>query len=106
VNGDGNVSPLDALLVINALNTSGARPLVGVNLGSTYWDVSGDMYLSPLDALLVINGLNGLIGEGEGESAVHPQLRDRALLEYLDDPAAQSTPGLEDVLDLLGQDPS
>ncbi len=106
VNGDGYVSPLDALLVINALNTSGARPLVGVNLSSTYWDVSGDMYLSPLDALLVINRLHGLTGVGEGESSVHPQLRDRALLEYLGDPAGPSTPGLEDVLDRLCQDPS
>ena len=106
MNGDGYVSPLDALLLINALNTSGARPLVGVNVSSTYWDVSGDTYLSPLDALLVINGLNGLTGVGEGESSVHHQLRDRAMLEYLDDPAAQSTPALEDVLDLLCQDPS
>ena len=71
VNADGYVSPHNALLLINALNTAGARPFAGVNLSSTYGDVSDDNYLSPLDALLVINGLNGLTGVGEGESSVH-----------------------------------
>ena len=67
VNADGYVSPRNALLVINALNTTGARQLSGVNLSDAYVDVSGDGYLSPRDALLVIDWLNHGDGEGEGE---------------------------------------
>jgi hypothetical protein len=52
VNNDGYVSPLDALLVINALNQPPA------DLTSSVLDVNGDRHLSPLDALLVINKLN------------------------------------------------
>jgi hypothetical protein len=54
VNGDGYVSPIDALLLINELNRDGA----GETGLSSNADVSGDLVLSPLDALLVINHLN------------------------------------------------
>jgi VCBS repeat-containing protein len=48
VNGDGQVSPLDALMVINVVN--------GTHDGSgIYFDVNADGVSSPLDALLVIN---------------------------------------------------
>ncbi|MEM9589080.1 MAG: choice-of-anchor M domain-containing protein, partial [Planctomycetota bacterium] len=51
VNNSGDTSPLDALLVINALNTpSKARPY--------FLDVNDDGQMSPLDALWVINQLN------------------------------------------------
>ncbi|MCA9196580.1 MAG: pre-peptidase C-terminal domain-containing protein [Planctomycetales bacterium] len=66
---DGNVVPLDVLLVINELNlravsnpTTGLlpNPPVGdatpINLG--YFDVDADGYVSPRDALLIINELN------------------------------------------------
>lgn len=57
VNGDGNVSALDALVVINALNrqdASGEMP----SSDSMTRDVNGDGQVSALDALLVINYLN------------------------------------------------
>ena len=67
VNGDGFVSPIDALLVINHLNGNEASP----ENGPPYLDPSADNVVSPLDALLVINWLNSS-GEGEirGESDV------------------------------------
>jgi hypothetical protein len=99
VNADGYVSPRDALLLINALNTAGARPLAGVNLSAYYLDVTSDNYLSPLDALLVINVLNQAGGEGEGESG--DLVRDRALSEYLAEADASTAQSLEDALDLL-----
>jgi len=70
VDGDGNVFPVDALLVINELNRSGVINLVGSSIPTTSKiDVNGDHLLSPLDALLIINYLNqlpqGFQGEGE-----------------------------------------
>lgn len=62
VNGDGFVSPIDALLVINHLNGAADDPLNG----PPYLDPSADQVVSPLDALMVINWLNSS-GAGEGE---------------------------------------
>lgn len=57
VNFDGNVSPLDALVVINYLNrNTGGSSGSG---SSGFLDVNNDGNISPLDALLVINTLNG-----------------------------------------------
>ncbi len=64
-NLDYNVTALDALLVINALNSNqnSALPTDGVGKADgPRIDVTGDNFLSPLDALRVINHLNG---EGE-----------------------------------------
>lgn len=66
VNNDFKATPLDALMVINALNSGGARKLgdgtvaaaQGEDGGSQFIDVDGDGYLTPSDALLVINHLN------------------------------------------------
>ncbi len=76
VNADGFVSPIDALVVINALN-SGRRVSTGSGEGENgtkmFIDVNGDNNLSPIDALLVINYLNSIrsaaAGEGEGEAS-------------------------------------
>ena len=51
VNNDNQVSPVDALLVINALED---RP---VSFTGEYLDVNGDWNIAPIDALLVINEL-------------------------------------------------
>ena len=73
VNTDGSITALDALLVINALNSSSigkgplATPREFDQLKLFYLDTSGDNQLSPLDALLVLNQLNSKAG-GEGES--------------------------------------
>ena len=58
VNADGSVSPLDALLVINELNSLGAHPLDARIDGVDYPDVNGDAFVTPLDALLVLNEMN------------------------------------------------
>jgi hypothetical protein len=61
VNGDGTVTPLDALIVINHL----ARIRQGVDHwerprqpGEGYVDVNGDSRLTPIDALMIINRLS------------------------------------------------
>ncbi len=63
VNSDEWVSPMDALLIINRLNSRNGEnepPGLGtVRLaGEPYYDVNGDSFLSPIDALLVINKLD------------------------------------------------
>ncbi len=72
VNRDREVSPIDALLIINGLNAGLSGRLPAVHPASDpYLDTSGDDNLSPIDALLVINYLNdeGNPG-GEGEASI------------------------------------
>ncbi|MGE0756168.1 MAG: dockerin type I domain-containing protein, partial [Pirellulaceae bacterium] len=79
VNGDGHVTPIDVLVVVNALNerrtstdaTIRSGKLFGVTTAPNYLDPNGDTYVSPADALKVINFMNarGPLG-GEGEGAV------------------------------------
>jgi hypothetical protein len=59
VNGDGHVSPIDAILVINALNAdfNGAATQT-TQTTSDFADVDGDGIVSAIDALHVINYLN------------------------------------------------
>ena len=58
VDGDGYISPIDVLLIINHIN-SGEPSLVNPeDQGPPYLDVNGDCYISPLDALTVINFIN------------------------------------------------
>jgi hypothetical protein len=68
VNDDGQITPLDALIVINKLNADGshalrqpgdALPTPGVG---KYWDVNNDGSVSPLDALQVIDSINSTSG--------------------------------------------
>jgi Bacterial Ig domain/Dockerin type I domain len=72
VNDDGNISPVDALLVINAINTRGSKvlptSLATANGLFGFVDSSGDGSLAPIDALLVINEINRTRSGGEGES--------------------------------------
>lgn len=59
VNGDSLTSPIDALIIINSLNTEGSRALGPIATGRSYWyDTNGDDFISPVDVLLVINKLN------------------------------------------------
>ncbi len=70
VNGDGWVSPNDALQVINDLNALGARVLTGPG-GPPYVDVNADGLASALDALRVINYLNrGGNAEADGDTMI------------------------------------
>ena len=71
VSGDGEVIPLDVLLLINEINENGARPLSGSSTNPPpFLDVDGDRTLGPLDVLMVINYINqrgnsGGLSEGE-----------------------------------------
>ena len=78
VNADGNVSPIDALTVINSLNSEGTRSVLvlGDSIGDMgdylnsqkyLFDTNGDFAITPIDVLSVINHLNGSAG-GEGEA--------------------------------------
>ena len=73
VNADGELSPLDVLIVINYLNSSVESNKVGDGESSdNRLDVNGDGWISPLDVLILVNQLNSShsgLGEGEGEAA-------------------------------------
>ena len=86
VNNDGVVSPLDALIIINILNTDGPGPIADrPELVVTFpqIDTSRDGNLSAIDILYILNFLNGsensqdqfasgtaaVAGEGEGEAS-------------------------------------
>lgn len=70
VNNDGRISPIDALQVINLLNSRGPGELEGSGVTAPpYVDVNADGRATAIDALIVINYLNersGGDGEGEG----------------------------------------
>ena len=95
VNDDGFISPMDVLLIINDINSFGARSLLGTlpgnSLPSYFIDVNGDYKSTPMDILLVINYLNNesiekrkWLGEGEAmddmQSSVDHVLSDAAWL--------------------------
>ena len=62
VDQSGLVTPLDVLILVNAINGSGIRVLPPRPIASTepFFDVSGDGSLTPLDVLVVINAINSL----------------------------------------------
>jgi hypothetical protein len=68
VDGDGNVTPLDPLIIINHINSHGSGPIeraegeAGGDL-----DVDGDGRVSPLDILIVINAINAARYELDGK---------------------------------------
>jgi hypothetical protein len=76
VDGNDEISPLDALLIINYLNTDNPTKLTTAHSTKVsaaassvnYYDVSGDNEIAPLDALLIINFLNAE-ANGEGEAS-------------------------------------
>ncbi|MGN6546097.1 MAG: dockerin type I domain-containing protein, partial [Aureliella sp.] len=69
VNGDGHVTAIDALLVINLINQGVESALTGSSIPFTpYIDVSNDAFVTALDALMVINAINAGSGSGEGDA--------------------------------------
>ena len=62
VNDSGTITPLDALLIINVLNTVGSHvlpdPPTAAEFPPPYVDTDADGIVKPIDALLVINFLN------------------------------------------------
>jgi hypothetical protein len=75
VNDDGDISPIDALLVINRIGRDGGDsiPVTGEDSGPPFYDVNGDQRITPLDALAVINELAlRAAASGESEFVVAP----------------------------------
>jgi hypothetical protein len=71
VNGDGSVTPLDVLSLINFLNQQASdRELLGAAIfPPPSYDVNGDGAVSPLDVLNVVNRLNAVpLGAAQGEA--------------------------------------
>jgi hypothetical protein len=68
VDGDNSLTPLDALFLINQLNSRGVGPVASLSAasgalsgeaeGNAFLDTDNDGYISPLDVLFVINQLN------------------------------------------------
>ena len=82
VDGDGSVSPLDVLTIVNYLNAFGSGP-VGTSSPPPYLDVDSDNFVSPLDALVVINFINSQnSGQGEGEGV---GANSAVPIEFIDD---------------------
>lgn len=87
VDGRGDVLPLDALRVINAI--SRRRPNTTLDpqtddFGDLFFDVNGDYLLTPLDALLIINELSRrarIRGDVGGESAAPIESRHAAEID-------------------------
>ena len=89
VNSSGQVTALDALLVINELNGNGPRELPQIdstNAPPPYLDTNGDGFLSAIDALLVINHLNTQAsGEGEPSGILSVELVDAVFIDWESD---------------------
>ena len=74
VNASGEVTALDALLIVNRLAAdptgSGSVPVTAGDIGPNFYDVNGDGVITALDALLVINNVANQqnAGSGEGEN--------------------------------------
>ncbi len=71
-----SVFPLDALVIINRLNSTGPQdlpPPTTSQLTPPFYDCNGDNQVTALDALQVVNFLNGVssvsAGEGEGDDS-------------------------------------
>ena len=77
VNGDGVLTPLDPLVLINYINDKGVGPISAPGEGEDSvpdLDVDGDGEVSPIDILILINKLNEQNGEDVLELNVHPPL--------------------------------
>jgi hypothetical protein len=109
VNGDGTVTPLDVLLVINAINGGVLGSLPAKPTGALAWlaylDATGDGQCTPVDVLTVINRLNSrttsavsFSAPGEGEAGTAGVL-DRAGTDGWERAwLSESRPNLGDVL--------
>ncbi len=64
VDGSGEVTPLDALLIINYISENGAGE-IGAFVPE-FVDVNGDGLVTPLDILLVLNALDAIRNENIG----------------------------------------
>lgn len=76
VNGDGNVTPLDMLLVVNVLNGYGFQTeslsYEAAETTSGNWDINRDGHLTPMDVLLLTNYFNYGASVETVESSLDP----------------------------------
>ncbi len=116
VNGDGEITPRDALAIINQLNRSDgssladrvAPPILGDDALTTdppaFYDPSGDGEVTPRDALRVINqlnaGLSGVAAAGEPIEQDHADDRDGATPITLVDNFGRATGTLNSATDV------
>jgi hypothetical protein len=70
VNDDQQITPLDALLVVNYLNLNGAGVPVAGETAPPYIDCNGDRVIAPIDALIVINRLNQDAAVGQASAVL------------------------------------
>jgi len=93
VNGDGHISPIDALVTINSLNDEGSRSVLvlGDNEGDLgnyldrhqfLYDTNGDFAITPIDVLRVVNALNEA-GEAEGGTVNAGVAEGEAITDYI-----------------------
>lgn len=86
VSGNQIVDPLDALQVINHLNTAGPGPLslseAADEVQPPFLDADGDGQVMPHDVLLVVNDLNRPPDSAEGEGSVELHETRPVLLEH------------------------
>lgn len=87
VDADDQVTPLDALLILNAISQNeGTGAIADFPPPGRFWDVNGDGFITPLDALLILNYLNmqnrlNSLGEPEADSDSAAESSD-SLLEH------------------------
>lgn len=100
VNADGLTTPIDALFILNELNSGGARSLVSGEdpAQPLFYDVNGDEFLSPVDALMVLNKINA---EGEDDLLVQIRLE---VTDTEDNVITEIDPGSDFVLKGYVQD--
>jgi hypothetical protein len=105
VNNDGAVSPVDALLLINHLNTNDGDPTLPIPkpASAPFLDVNGDGFITTLDVLQEITELNRLNRlqqpGGEGESG-RELIESPAARNHLDDILSDEDGWLEIVSDV------
>ncbi|QDV55789.1 cadherin domain-containing protein [Rosistilla oblonga] len=69
VNNNGNVAPIDAIIILNFLNRYGAQVVPAEDPLGRYLDVDGDNTIRPIDALQVLNHLHASSVSIDRESA-------------------------------------
>jgi len=81
VDGNGRVSPLDALIVISYLNSQFGDSTLPVTPGAPppYYDVNGDDRCSAADVLMIVNFINAQEASRAGEAEGEPQADEAAM---------------------------
>lgn len=109
VNADGSVSPIDALIVINYLNSGQETNLTLTDIvPAPYLDPTGDERVAPNDVLAIINFLNqNSGGAGEGEASDNAGSIDYAMLvtpqQVIETVGPQIVKEIQDEMDILRQ---